>query len=228
MICTEYIYIWVCVYIYHYISISIQRGIQKTIVSMFTRHVISCTPTRDFSQFATEICYPPMITKQVPGGFILATFRLWVPHLSRPVAEKEPAWTMARRVLSIVMVAAAIAALLSQSMSFLAAPKEVPRSVVVPAAAIAPMLWESQCAEKGTQMFRNEASDLCNLSMGHGCAPRTIMNYLEPSWTIMNHHEATWHHETSWHHEASWKHHETSWHHEASWPTLTAKDLRCC
>lgn len=38
------------------------------------------------------------------------------------------------------MVAAAIAALLSQSMSFLAAPKEVPRSVVVPAAAIAPML----------------------------------------------------------------------------------------
>ncbi|CAL1166332.1 unnamed protein product [Cladocopium goreaui] len=47
---------------------------------------------------------------------------------------------MARRVLSIVMVAAAIAALLSQSMSFLAAPKEVPRSVVVPAAAIAPML----------------------------------------------------------------------------------------
>ena len=47
---------------------------------------------------------------------------------------------MARRVLSIVMVAAAIAALLSQSMSFLAAPKEVPRSVVVLAAAIAPML----------------------------------------------------------------------------------------
>ena len=65
-----------CIYIYHYISISIQRGIQKTIVSMFTRHVISCTPTWDFSQFATEICYPPMITEQVPGGFILATFRL--------------------------------------------------------------------------------------------------------------------------------------------------------
>jgi len=47
---------------------------------------------------------------------------------------------MARRVLSVVMVAAAIAALLSQSLSFLAAPKEVPRSVVVPAAAIAPAL----------------------------------------------------------------------------------------
>ena len=122
--------------------------------------------------------------------------------------ERSAVWTMARRVLSIVMVAAAIAALLSQSMSFLAAPKEVPRSVVVPAAAIAPMLWESQCVERGTQMFSIETSDLCNLSMGHGCAPRTIMNYLEPAWTIMNHHGATWHHETSWHHEASWKHHE--------------------
>ena len=50
---------------------------------------------------------------------------------------------MARRVLSVVMVAAAIAALLSQSLSFLAAPKEVPRSVVVPAAAIAPALMSS-------------------------------------------------------------------------------------
>ena len=49
---------------------------------------------------------------------------------------------MARRVLSVVMVAAAIAALLSQSLSFLA-PKEVPRSVVVPAAAIAPALMSS-------------------------------------------------------------------------------------
>ena len=54
---------------------------------------------------------------------------------SRRLQEK-----MARRVLSVVMVAAAIAALLSQSLSFLAAPKEVPRSVVVPAAAIAPAL----------------------------------------------------------------------------------------
>lgn len=47
---------------------------------------------------------------------------------------------MARPVLSIVMVAAAVVALLSQSMAFLAGPKEVPRSVVVPAAGIAPML----------------------------------------------------------------------------------------
>ncbi|CAJ1435912.1 unnamed protein product [Effrenium voratum] len=47
---------------------------------------------------------------------------------------------MARRVMSLVMVAAAIAALLSRSMSFLAAPKEVPRTVIVPAAAMAPLM----------------------------------------------------------------------------------------
>ena len=56
------------------------------------------------------------------------------------MSQSVPSEKMARRVLSVVMVAAAIAALLSQSLSFLAAPKEVPRSVVVPAAAIAPAL----------------------------------------------------------------------------------------
>eukprot|EP00438_Fugacium_kawagutii_P011583 Skav215980 [mRNA] locus=scaffold1856:67334:68156:+ [translate_table: standard] len=50
---------------------------------------------------------------------------------------------MARPVLCVVMVAAAVVALLSQSMAFLAGPKEVPRSVVVPAAGIAPMLMAS-------------------------------------------------------------------------------------
>ena len=49
---------------------------------------------------------------------------------------------MARRALSIVMVAAALVALFSQSMSFLSA-KEVPRSVVVPAAAVAPLLYRT-------------------------------------------------------------------------------------
>ncbi|CAK9040146.1 unnamed protein product [Durusdinium trenchii] len=49
---------------------------------------------------------------------------------------------MARPVLSIMIVAAAAVALLSQSMAFLAGPKEVPR-VVVPAAALAPMLVSS-------------------------------------------------------------------------------------
>ena len=67
-------------------------------------------------------------------GVCLDLLRLAVPPVQSVVR------TMARRVLSIVMVAAAIAALLSQSMSFLAAPTEVPRGVVVPAAAIAPML----------------------------------------------------------------------------------------
>ena len=135
--------------------------------------------------------------------------------------ERSAVWTMARRVLSIVMVAAAIAALLSQSMSFLAAPMEVPRSVVVPAAAIAPMLWESQWVERGTQMFSIETSDLCNLSMCRGCAPRTIMNYLEPAWTIMKqhgimkHHGIMRHHEnimkTSWHIMGIMKHHDPHW-----------------
>ena len=60
-------------------------------------------------------------------------------NLSRLTVTAYPE-KMARRVLSVVMVAAAIAALLSQSLSFLAAPKEGPRSVVVPAAAIAPAL----------------------------------------------------------------------------------------
>ena len=127
-------------------------------------------------------------------GVCLDLLRLAVPPARLAV------WTMARRVLSIVMVAAAIATLLSQSLSFLAAPNRVPRSVVVPAAAIAPMLWESQCAERGTHMFRIEASDLCNRSMG-----------VTALRTILSHHEASWHHE--------WKHHE---------PSLTAKDLRCC
>ena len=227
-----YIYEYVYIYIYHYISISIQRGIQKTIVSMFTRHVISCTPTWDFSQFATEICYPPMITKQVPGGFILATFRLWVPHLSRPVAEKEPAWNHGP----------SSAFHRDGGGSHCGAP--VPEHVLLGCSqGSAPKCGgasSSNCSYAVRVSVRWERHP--NVSQWsfrpvqsiHG--PRVCpTNHHELSWTIMNHHEPSWSNMASWNIMASWgimktswKHHETSWHHEASWPTLTAKDLRCC
>ena len=88
------IYISLYIYIsYIYISIYIYlfRGGSRKLSSESSL-VISCAPTWDFSQFATEICYSPMITKQVPGGFMsqLLGFECHICPVAEIQSRREP------------------------------------------------------------------------------------------------------------------------------------------
>lgn len=78
-------------FIVEYIYIYLFRGGSRKLSSESSL-VISCAPTWDFSQFATEICYSPMITKQVPGGFMsqLLGFECHICPVAEIQSRREP------------------------------------------------------------------------------------------------------------------------------------------